>query len=80
MRWSKGWSEPRAPSEVGNLFAARCEAVWSDTAKLLHTPAQGYDVPQDDETPSRDTADEFVGAERMASLWYGDRKLRRRRS
>jgi len=74
----ESWSEPRISSELSDLFAARCEAVWSDTAKLLHvTEPQDEDLT--DDAVSSDAADEFICADRMLSLWYGDRKRRRRR-
>ncbi|WP_200835064.1 hypothetical protein [Phyllobacterium salinisoli] len=61
-------------SELSNLFAARCEAVWSDTTKRLHAPAERDDDPQNDETTSSDAVDEFVYTDRMMSLWYGEKK------
>jgi len=76
----ESWSEPGIPSELSDLFAARFEAVWLDTAKLLHAPEPQDEDPADDDVASSDAADEFICADRMMSLWYGDRKRRRRRS
>lgn len=72
-------AEPRMPSELRDLFAARCEAVWSDTAKLLHALEPGDENPAEDDASS-DAADEFVCAERMMTLWYGNKRRPRRQS
>jgi hypothetical protein len=73
------WAEPRVASDLRDLFAARCEAVWSDTAKLLHALEPHDEDPTEDD-PSSEAADEFVCADRMMTLWYGNVKRRRRRN
>ena len=62
-------------NKLSDLFAARYEAVWSDTTKLLHAPRL-----RDEDLAECDAADEFVCADRMMTLWYGDKKRPGRRN
>ena len=76
------WSEPRLPSQLSDLFAARFEALWSETAKALNAPEPPEDEAaseNEDLADSTDAADDFVCADRMLTLWYGSKRPRRRR-
>lgn len=67
------WLKSRMPVGLAEMFAARCEAVWSDTAKLLQAP-DNLNNEQVDGEIGDDAAHEFVCSDKMMSLWYGERK------
>ncbi|MFI0849386.1 hypothetical protein [Mesorhizobium sp. IMUNJ 23232] len=75
-----GWREPHVPTELSELFAQRCEAAWYE-AEALKAPEPHDEEPaaeSEDLSKSSDAADDFVCADRMLSLWYGQRRRRRR--
>jgi hypothetical protein len=77
----EGWAEPNVPRELTNLLATRCETLWKEAAKALHSPEPGEDdVLEQDHDPwtSSEAADDYVCADRMLTFWYGSKRRRRR--
>lgn len=78
--------EPRLAASIAALCKERVEAVWHETAKAFVVPEplseEAGDSEDGDSTDlalSSDAADDFVRADRMASLWYGNERRPHRR-
>ncbi|MER9759981.1 hypothetical protein [Mesorhizobium sp. M0138] len=75
--------ELESPGQLGNLFVARCEAIWSEMAETINAPEAIEDEAtkeSDDLANSTDAADDFVCADQMLTLWYGSKRRRHQRS
>ena len=80
------WQEPRLAGPISALCKERVEAVWRETAKAFVVPEprneeaeENVDDDGTDLATSSDAADDFVCADRMASLWYGSKRRPNRR-
>ncbi len=80
------WQEPRLAAPIAALCKERVEAVWHETAKAFVVPEPLSDEAGDSEdgdstdlATSSDAVDDFVCADRMASLWYGNKRHPHRR-
>ncbi len=80
------WPEPRLTAPIAALCKERVEAAWHETAKafavrepLSDDAGESADGDSADLATSTDAADDFVRADRMASLWYGNKRRPHRR-
>lgn len=77
-------SDHVAYKALSDIFAQRFEAAWHETARSLQnlesleSDDEGLGTECQDLAESGDAADDYVCSGKMVSLWYGEKKRRRR--